>query len=90
MSKEKDKSAILNSQLSIPHATRPDLEVNVQMPGAYIIRDGKAVPDLSDEAMAKRMEEEMKEKRKKEEMKKEEMKEDLPAEAGSKEEKIDN
>lgn len=80
MSKEKDKSAILNSQFSIPHATRPDLEVNVQMPGAYIIRDGKAVPDLSDEAMMER------EKRNvKREMDK--MKEDLPAEAGSKEEK---
>jgi hypothetical protein len=35
---------------------RPDLEIGVQMPGAFVIRDGKAVPDLNDSAMAKREE----------------------------------
>ena len=32
-------------------STRPDLEVNVPMPGAYVIKDGQKVPDLNDEAM---------------------------------------
>ena len=35
-------------------STRPELELSVQMPGAYIIKDGKAVPDLNDEAMRQR------------------------------------
>ena len=36
-------------------STRPDLQVGFQLPGAYIIKDGVPVPDLNDEAMAKRM-----------------------------------
>jgi len=48
----KDKTVRLDQTFT---STRPDLEVNIQMPGAYIIRDGKQVPDLDDEAMANRM-----------------------------------
>ena len=36
-------------------STRPDLQVGFQLPGAYIIKDGVPVPDLNDEAMAKRV-----------------------------------
>ena len=35
-------------------STRPDLEVSIQMPGAYIVKDGKQIPDLNDEAMKER------------------------------------
>lgn len=31
--------------------SRPDLEVIPRLPGAYIVKDGKHVPDLNDEAM---------------------------------------
>lgn len=47
----KDKTVRLDQTFI---SSRPDLEVNIQMPGAYIIRDGKAVPDLNDEAMMER------------------------------------
>ena len=44
-------------------STRPDLQVHAQIPGAYIIKDGKQVPDLNDEAMAKREERKLAEKK---------------------------
>lgn len=48
----KDKTVRLDQTFT---STRPDLQVGFQLPGAYIIKDGVPVPDLNDEAMAKRM-----------------------------------
>ncbi|MFA5803670.1 MAG: hypothetical protein WC879_03410 [Melioribacteraceae bacterium] len=47
----KDKTVRLDQTFT---STRPDLEVNIQMPGAYIIKGGKVIPDLTDEAMMER------------------------------------
>lgn len=35
-------------------SSRPDLEVILRLPGAYIIKNGQLIPDLNDEAMKNR------------------------------------
>jgi len=55
-----DKENINKEDIYINTTIRPDITVMFRPSGSYIIRDGKLVPNLDDEAMMKREEQKIK------------------------------